>query len=151
MRSCGGGVTAWKGTNTTFANKYGVYISDSFLNAANSSIAPAMVGKCYLGRPWNAQHRSVYINTYMDASIRGQGYEEWSSNPLTDNYNNYTITDEYKSSGHGFNLTARIAGNVTQEFTADQARAYRTPKDVFMKPDGSQSDISWIDPAAYNW
>jgi hypothetical protein len=20
-----------------------------------------------------------------------------------------------------------------------------------MKPDGSQSDISWIDPAAYNW
>src|ERR1700749_2099516 len=90
MRSCGGGVTAWKGTNTTFANKYGVYISDSFLNAANSSIAPAMVGKLYLGRPWNAQHRSVYLNTYMDASIRGQGYEKWTSNPLTDNYNNYT-------------------------------------------------------------
>jgi len=151
MRSCGGGVTAWKGTNTTFANKYGVYISDSFLNAANSSIAPAMVWKCYLGRPWNAQHRSVYINTYMDASIRGQGYEKWSSNPLTDNYNKYTIMAEYKSSGPGFNLTARIAGNVTQEFTADQARLYRTPKDVFMKPDGSQSDISWIDPAAYNW
>lgn len=48
-------------------------------------------------------------------------------------------------------MTARLAGNVTIEFTADQARAYRTPKDVFMTPDGSQPDISWIDPDAYTW
>lgn len=30
------------------------------------------------------------------------------------------------------------------------ARVFRTPKDVFMAPDGSQYSISWIDPDAYN-
>lgn len=29
LRGCGGGITAWKGTNTTTPNKYGVYIVDS--------------------------------------------------------------------------------------------------------------------------
>ena len=50
LRSCGGGITAWKGTNTTFVNKYGVYIVDSNVHAANSSLN--IVGKCPLGRPW---------------------------------------------------------------------------------------------------
>jgi hypothetical protein len=87
----------------------------------------------------------------MDATIRPVGYEKWTTNPLTDNYGPNTTMAEYKSSGPGFNLTARIAGNLTIEFTADQARAYRTPKDVFMTPDGSQPDISWIDTDAYTW
>jgi hypothetical protein len=38
MRGCGGGVTAWKGTNTTFANKYGVYISDTNIIATNTTV-----------------------------------------------------------------------------------------------------------------
>jgi hypothetical protein len=50
LRSCGGGITAWKGTNTTFENKYGVYITDSVVQKANSSLSIA--GKCALGRPW---------------------------------------------------------------------------------------------------
>jgi pectinesterase len=121
------------------------------VNAANSSIAPSIVGKCFLGRPWNAQDRTVYLNTYLDASINPQGFEKWTNNPLTDNYNNYTFLAEYNSDGPGFNLTGRIAGNVTLELTPDEARVYRTPLDVFMTADGSQPDISWIDPAAYNW
>lgn len=153
LRGCGGGIIAWKGTNTTFPNKYGAYISDSTVAAANSSIAASIVGKCSLGRPWNAQHRSVYLNTEMDASIKPQGYTTWSGLPYTSgsNYNNYTIMAEYKSSGPGFNLSARLAGNITQEFTASQARAYRTPKDVFMTPTGAQPNIAWIDPGTYTW
>lgn len=58
---------------------------------------------------------------------------------------------EYKTSGPGFDIAGRIAGNITIEFTADQARVYRTPKDVFMTPDGSQPDISWIDSDSYTW
>ncbi|KUJ22240.1 carbohydrate esterase family 8 protein [Mollisia scopiformis] len=151
LRGCGGGITAWKGTNTTFVNKYGVYISDSTLNAANSSIAPSMVGKCFLGRPWNALMRAVYLNMYMDASIAPAGFKKWTTDPATDNYGPNTTMAEYKSYGPGFNLTTRIAGNLTIEFTADQARAYRTPKDVFMASDGSQSYYSWIDAAYYPW
>ncbi len=55
MRSCGGGITAWKGTNTSFVNKYGIYIHDSNVQKANSSLSIA--GKCALGRPWVSDHR----------------------------------------------------------------------------------------------
>lgn len=50
LRGCGGGITAWKGTNTTWVNKYGVYISESVVEKANSSLS--IEGKCALGRPW---------------------------------------------------------------------------------------------------
>jgi pectin methylesterase-like acyl-CoA thioesterase len=50
LRGCGGGITAWKGTNTTFVNKYGVYIHDSTVEKANASLS--IKAKCALGRPW---------------------------------------------------------------------------------------------------
>jgi hypothetical protein len=67
------------------------------------------------------------------------------------NYNNYTVMAEYKDEGPGFDLAERIAGNVTIEFTVGQARIYRTPKDVFMTPEGVQPNYSWIDSDAYTW
>lgn len=154
LRGCGGGITAWKGTNTTFPNKYGIYIDNSFVNAANASVAATFKGKCSLGRPWNAQHRSVFQNTYLDACILPAGYTTWNKGaPYSSgsNYNNYTFMGEYNDYGPGYNLTARILGNVTDVLDADTDRPYRTPKDVFMTPDGSQPDYAWIDPATYTW
>jgi pectin methylesterase-like acyl-CoA thioesterase len=78
LRGCGGGITAWKGTNTTFENKYGVYIHDSDVRKANSSLA--ITHKCYLGRPWNALHRSIFSHSYLDDSINPAGYVQWSTN-----------------------------------------------------------------------
>ncbi|CAK7211633.1 hypothetical protein SCUCBS95973_001181 [Sporothrix curviconia] len=152
LRNCGGGITAWKGTNTTFPNKYGVYISSSQIHAANASIAATITGKCSLGRPWNDLHRSVYMNTWLDASILPAGYTTWNkAAPFTSgsNYDNGTIMAEYKSSGPGFNLTARLEGNVTQEYSARQVHPYQTPEDVFMTMEGKQPNIAWIDPATY--
>ena len=103
LRGCGGGITAWKGmqafspsrvvqdadcyllrkadtttgTNTTFENKYGVYIHDSVVQKANSTLE--IEGECALGRPWNALHRSIFANTYLDDSIRPSGYIEWGA------------------------------------------------------------------------
>ncbi|KAB8299990.1 hypothetical protein EYC80_000231 [Monilinia laxa] len=72
LRSCGGGITAWKGSNTTFENKYGVYIVDSTVQKANSSLS--IKGECPLGRPWNAQMRAIFARTYLDDSILPTGY-----------------------------------------------------------------------------
>ncbi|KAL9096764.1 MAG: hypothetical protein Q9165_001252 [Trypethelium subeluteriae] len=55
LRGCGGGITAWKGTNTTFVNKYGVYLHDSVVRKANSSLSIAQ--QCALGRPWVSAER----------------------------------------------------------------------------------------------
>ncbi|KAF7192300.1 putative pectinesterase A [Pseudocercospora fuligena] len=92
LRSCGGGVTAWKGTNTTFENKYGVYIHDSDVVKANSSLE--IRHKCALGRPWNAQHRSIFSGCYLDDSILPAGYIEWSASDPRVNYSEYSMDDD---------------------------------------------------------
>jgi len=87
LRGCGGGITAWKGTNTTFENKYGVYIHDSVVRKANSSLQ--IKGECALGRPWNAQHRSIFAKSYLDGSIRPSGYIEWNPADPRVNYSTF--------------------------------------------------------------
>lgn len=144
MRNCGGGVTAWKGTNTTFLNHYGVYVVDSHLAAANASIAKEIVGKCALGRPWNSNCRSIFARTYEDGSIRPQGYIEWSS-PI----DNYTLMAEYKTYGPGFNRTGRIEGGIDYLLTDKQYEPYNKPAKVFQYMDGKFGNDKWIDKAYY--
>jgi len=144
MRSCGGGITAWKGTNTTYENKFGVYIHKSNIVAANSSIAAAMKGKCALGRPWNAQHRSIFANSYLDASIRPSGYIAWGT---TDpRVNNYTLMAEYKNDGPGWNETGRLQGNVTRVLSEKQWKPYSSPSEVFQYfKSGTTGNAAWVD------
>ncbi|KAI1181287.1 carbohydrate esterase family 8 protein [Nemania sp. FL0916] len=144
LRNCGGGITAWKGTNTTFANKYGVYISDSQLLAANSSIAPTITDKCSLGRPWNELHRSLYINSYFDSSILPMGYTPWSGKP-NDGLSVNTTMAVYGVYGPGYDEVAEKASNVTKVFTEREARPYLTPVGVFLDSEGKHSNTKWID------
>ncbi|GME36851.1 Pectinesterase catalytic [Neofusicoccum parvum] len=142
LRSCGGGITAWKGTNTSFPNAYGVYIHDSVVEKANSSLSIA--GKCALGRPWNAQHRSIFANTYLDDSIESSGYIIWgSTDPRT---NNYTFMAEYGDFGPGWNETGRLAANITKVLTEEQYEPYDSVEKVFQYPfSGEFGNVGWID------
>ncbi|KAH6680265.1 carbohydrate esterase family 8 protein [Halenospora varia] len=139
LRSCGGGITAWKGTNTTFPNKYGVYIVDSNVHAANSSLN--ITGKCPLGRPWNAQHRSIFAKTYLDKSILSTGYIDW--NPAR--YSNWTFQAEYKNYGPGYNVTGRAIAQFDVQLTDAQYAPYSSPEKVFQTPDGTFGNVGWID------
>lgn len=96
LRGCGGGITAWKGTNTTFENKYGVYIDHSVVRKANSSLE--IEGECALGRPWNALHRSIFANTYLDDSIRPSGYIEWGATDPRVNQSKFRTSFVFRSS-----------------------------------------------------
>ncbi|KAI1114700.1 carbohydrate esterase family 8 protein [Nemania sp. NC0429] len=144
LRNCGGGITAWKGTNTTFANKYGVYISDSQLLAANKSIAPLIADRCSLGRPWNDLHRSLFMNTYFDRSILPAGYTEWSGKPNGGLGVNTTMA-VYEVYGPGYDARAEKASDVTAVFGRKEAKPYLRPVDVFMTPDGKHPSTKWID------
>jgi pectin methylesterase-like acyl-CoA thioesterase len=142
MRSCGGGITAWKGTNTTFENKYGVYIHDSEVKKANSSLA--IKGKCALGRPWNALHRSIFANSYLDDSIQPNGYIEWSKTEPRVIAN--TTMAEYKSYGPGWNEEARRKSNVSIVMTAEEYAKYDSLEKVFQYPfSGEFGNTKWID------
>ncbi|KAI1036591.1 hypothetical protein LB503_003256 [Fusarium chuoi] len=146
LRGCGGGITAWKGTNTTFTNKYGVYIDNSQLIPVNSTIATNFVGKCALGRPWNSQHKSIFMQSYFDAVILPAGYIEWSkSTPRVDNY---TFMATWNDHGPGYNVEAEKASNVTKVLTDAEVKPYRAPADVFQTPEGKFGHVKWIDKKA---
>ncbi|KAF4981032.1 hypothetical protein FZEAL_3084 [Fusarium zealandicum] len=146
LRNCGGGITAWKGTNTTFANKYGVYINRSQLIASNSTIAKEIVGKCPLGRPWNSQHRSIFMKSYFDASINPAGYIKWGKDKP--NFDNYTFMATWKDYGPGYNKTAEVLSNITLVLTDSEVAPYKSPRDVFSTPEGKFGHVRWIDSRA---
>lgn len=145
LRGCGGGITAWKGTNTTFENKYGIYIVDSTVKAANASIKPEIEGACALGRPWNSQHRSIFADSYEDGSIDASGYIDWLVSGVGRYEKGVTLMAEYKTYGPGFNATGRRDGNVTTLLDKRGYEAYSEPKKVFQDQEGAFGDVSWID------
>ncbi|KAL2866990.1 putative pectin methylesterase [Aspergillus lucknowensis] len=144
LRNCGGGITAWKGTNTTFENKYGVYIVESSVKAANASIAPHIVGKCPLGRPWNSLHRSIFANTYEDGSIAPSGYIDWIVDGES-RLNNETFMAEYCTFGPGFNATGRASTNASIVLSPKEYAPYSSPWKVFQDPSGDPGNAHWID------
>lgn len=137
-------VTAMKGANTTFANKYGAYISNSRFISSNATVLNG-AQKCALGRPWNDAHRSVVMNSYLDAQILPQAYAPWDNQPAGNVGPNTTMA-VYKTFGPGSNPAAVLAGRVTRNLTEEQWKPYSTPTKVFMTPQGVQPNVAWIDP-----
>jgi hypothetical protein len=136
------------GTNTTFVNKYGAYVSTSRVIAANDTIAATIEGKCALGRPWNALHRSIFIDSYLDKSILPAGYIIWSA---TDpRFANTTLMAVYDDNGPGFNETAIAASNVSVVLDAHTVKPYSSPREVFIGPDGEEGNVGWIDASVCN-
>ncbi|KAF2673339.1 pectin lyase-like protein [Microthyrium microscopicum] len=141
LRGCGGGITAWKGTNTTFPNKYGVYIHESKVVKASTSLS--IRGKCSLGRPWNSMHRSIFSKTEMDDSIRSAGYTTWSSSETR--VHSETMMAEYSNTGPGFNAAGRREGKISHVLSDSEFAGYSSPAKVFQSPDGKFGNVEWID------
>ncbi|KAI0132834.1 pectinesterase family protein [Xylariales sp. AK1849] len=148
LRNCGGGITAWKGTNTTFTNKYGVYIASSRVISANESIAATIEGKCALGRPWNALHRSIFMESYLDESILPAGYIIWAATDVR--FSNTTFMAVYDDYGPGYDQAAIAASNVSIVLDAEEVKPYSAPVDVFITPDGEGGSVNWIDGNVYH-
>lgn len=130
-RACGGGITAWQGQSGT---KNGAYIVDSQIIRSPDANATTMTDAgCSLGRPWNAMAVAVYLNTYMDESIRPEGFTSWSgSGSIPDT----TYYAEFNSSGPGGSTSGRVAQD--HILTSEQASSF-TLEEVF---DGIPA---WID------
>ncbi|EGN98149.1 carbohydrate esterase family 8 protein [Serpula lacrymans var. lacrymans S7.3] len=130
-RACGGGITAWQGTNDT---RYGAYISDSrIIRSPDANATTVTDYSCYLGRPWNVLAVAVYLRTYMDESIQPVGFTPWDGETTVPNTTYYA---EYDSYGLGGNTSARVPQD--HILTNIQAQNF-TMDDVFLgRP-------SWID------
>ncbi|KAH9480216.1 putative pectinesterase/pectinesterase inhibitor 7 [Psilocybe cubensis] len=136
-RACGGGLVAWKGTNLTDApgNRYGAYIADStIVRSPDANATTVTADKCFLGRPWNDLATTVYLRTFMDDSIRPEGWTPFdSARPVI---MNTTFYAEFDSTGPGGNTSARIP--LEHILTAEQAKDFTIDKVFLEHP-------KWID------
>jgi pectinesterase len=80
--------------------------------------------KVYLGRPWRANAKTVFINTEMGKHILPEGWHVWNNN---DNHKT-TFYAEYGSTGPGFVKESRV--NWSKQLSKKEAKQY-TLKNIF--------------------
>lgn len=123
-------------------NYQGVYIHDSTVQKANSSLQ--ITGICALGRPWNAGHRSIFANSYLDDSIIPSGYIPWGTTDPRQGSN--TTMAEYNNYGPGWNATGRAQANITVVMDNKKYAPYSSLEKVFQYPfSGEFGNTAWID------
>jgi len=93
-----------------------------FLNC--KIIADTGVNKLYLGRPWRANAKTVFINCDLPKAITPEGWNNWG-NPENEKTAFYA---EYKSKGEGAAPTQRVKWS--RQLTDKQAQYY-SPAAVF--------------------
>lgn len=93
-----------------------------FLNCKLTASESAQ--KVYLGRPWRANAKTVFINTEMGKHILPEGWHVWNNN---DNHKT-TFYAEYGSTGPGFVKESRV--NWSKQLTKKEAKQY-TLKNIF--------------------
>lgn len=93
-----------------------------FLNCKLTASESAQ--KVYLGRPWRANAKTVFINTEMGKHILPEGWHVWNNN---DNHKT-TFYAEYGSTGPGFVKESRV--NWSKQLTKKEAKLY-TLKNIF--------------------
>ncbi|HEY0461227.1 MAG TPA: pectate lyase, partial [Pyrinomonadaceae bacterium] len=101
----------------------------------------------FLGRPWRAYGRTVYLNTEMGAHIRAEGWNNWGSaaNEKT------AYFAEFNSKGAGANLDKRVKW--IHQLTAAEAKQFETEN--FLKgKDGwnpRAADDKWLEKNKPDW
>jgi PelA/Pel-15E family pectate lyase len=95
----------------------------------------------YLGRPWRAFGRTVFLNTEMDAHIRAEGWNNWGK---TENEKTAYFA-EYNSTGAGARAESRVKW--MRRLSKEEAQAFETEN--FLKgKDGwnpKRADDKWLE------
>jgi pectinesterase len=128
--------------------------SNSYITAANTPagknfgfvfldckvIADSAVTKLYLGRPWRAFSKTVFIRCELPNQIAPAGWDNWN-NPGNEETVFY---GEYKNTGAGANLLQRVKWS--KQLTYDQARGY-TVENIFAVANSTVvTDATWFNP-----
>lgn len=118
--------------NTTKGNAYGFV----FLNC--KVMADSGVTKVYLGRPWRAWAKTVFLYCELPAQISSSGWHNWD-NPENEKTAFYA---EYKNTGAGANIGGRV--NWAKQLTDKEAATY-TLNNIFMNTSiPGNADGAWF-------
>jgi pectinesterase len=104
--------------NTPAGKKFGFVFLDCKI------IADSVVKKLYLGRPWRAWSKTVFIRCELPGVIAPEGWDNWS-NPENEKTTFYA---EYKNSGTGAGISKRV--NWSKQLSDKEAKDY-TLENIF--------------------
>ena len=90
------------------------------------------VTKCYLGRPWGAYAKTVFLNCELGSHILPEGWHDWEKDGKPDTKKN-SFYAEYKSFGPGAN-GPRVPWS--HQLTDEEAAAYSFEKVMYQSQDG---------------
>ncbi|KAI3668290.1 hypothetical protein L6452_43367 [Arctium lappa] len=96
--------------------------------------------KTYLGRPWKEYSRTVYMKTFMDSSIDGEGWRAWSGDFAL----NTSYYAEFDNSGPGSDTSERVNWDGFHIINATEASSFTAstfiPGDEFIPQTGVPYD-----------
>jgi pectinesterase len=118
--------------NTPQGKKFGFVFLDCKI------IADSSVTKMFLGRPWRAYSRTVFIRCQLPKQIAPEGWNNWG-NPENEKTAYYA---EYKNTGDGADIRRRIKWS--KQLSDEAAKEY-TVENIFLNNNlGFQEDRSWF-------
>ncbi|MCW3094373.1 MAG: pectinesterase [Ferruginibacter sp.] len=127
--------------NTTQGKKYGFVFLDCKI------IADSSVTKLFLGRPWRAWAKSVFVRCELPGPIAPAGWDNWN-NPANEKTAYFA---EYKNTGRGAGIKERAHwSNQLDDRTAD---AY-TVENIFSNANANTPGHDWFrqtSPIAFEW
>jgi len=100
-------------------------------------VADSSVTKLYLGRPWRAHAKTVFIRCELPKQIAAEGWNNWS-NPANEQTVFYA---EYKCSGEGAAAGQRVAWS--KQLTEKEAKAY-TLENIFSNNSLVKDESGWF-------
>ena len=112
--------------STLQGQKYGYVFKNCRLTADPG------IDKCYLGRPWGAYAKTVFIDCELGAHILPEGWHDWEKEGKPDTKKNsyYAEYHNYGPGASGFRV------NWAHEMTAGQVADHSFEKVMYQKQDG---------------
>ena len=114
--------------STLPGEKYGYVFHNCRLTAAEG------IDKCYLGRPWGAYAKTVFIRCYLGSHILPAGWHDWEKSGKPDTKKN-SYYAEYENFGPGA-AGKKERVKWSRQLTAKQAVEYTFEKVMYQKNDG---------------
>jgi len=114
--------------STLPGEKYGYVFKKCRLTAAEG------IDKCYLGRPWGAYAKTVFIECELGSHILPEGWHDWEKPGKPDTKKN-SYYAEYKNFGPGA-ASKKERVKWSRQLTAKQAAEYSFEKVMYQKKDG---------------
>jgi len=119
--------------STEAESKFGYVFRDCIITADSIGFNELPITNIYLGRPWAAAPRTVFIRSEEPEVLNPGGWLEWNVVPA--------LYAEYQCSGPGANPSSRIA--ISRQLTDDEAAEY-TLENIFAKSSYPTLAYDWL-------